>query len=607
MATRAGLFASNVITLFPRALSNSSESPSLLNASQYARRLVNYVPNRKKAGSGSPRFGTGKKGEAAPVALLDSFEFRRSNGVIETVHLGDDYALYRYDESSDTYTSIKSGLSDLGLLGATQFNGKLVFYNGIDANFAYDGTTCTNLGEYVEDLLATDYTWVSTSSFSLKPESSRSDYPDGRSVRVNFETTGEVVATIASSSLVADVLTVTVSGTPFPASSEAITSVEYFDEPPAFSYIHTANDILWALSGGESLPTVYRGTESMKVFYTSTANNENAWFDQGLKEGDVVGTQEVAYINLQNKAGLFDELIAIADYNNAMVFFGRRQTYVYSGYDPSTIGGFLPTKKLGIGLAHPKLLQRLPDDLMFVSPYGARTLSVQVQTDGIETRDDIGSTEDAWFGAHLPALMVDGDSYKKGRSFGYAREGYFGFKLDDEAVKVYVLNRKSKGWTEFTGYFADASSYLPLSDGRLFLTRGEQLYAYANGTDAFIGEDYSDDTNPLEVVWWMPWVSQRKRYGNRQFKLLLDETEEATFQIDRMIDYNEQNVVSLQVTASGIGAIWDESLWDSEPWGSDRSNVSVSDKFICEEAFALRVTANVTKKFSLLGIKPIGR
>lgn len=603
VATRPGLFDGSLLTLFPRQLANSSVSPTILNPSNYARRLLNMLPNKKKAGSGSLRFGMGKKGVEAPSPTVDGWEFRRADGTIETLHLGADNVLRRYDESLNTYADIKSGLAASGLLGATQFNGKLIFYNGLDPNFAYDGTTVTDLGEYVQDLQASTYTWVANNSISLVPTPGRTDYPVGRKVRVTFATAGDIVATITSSNLVGSVLTLVVSGTPFPAISEAISSVEYFDTPPPFSFIYTANDILWALSGGVSRARVYRGAESMKVFYTTAANNENAWFDQGL----ITSTQEVAYLNIKNKAGIFDELLAISDYNGFMVFHGRLKTYLYQGYDPGQVGGFIPVKKLAIGLVHQKLIQIMPNDVAFVSPLGLRTLSVQVQTDGVEVTTDIGSTQDAQFALKIAALCADDGAYRKARSFYYPRDGLFGYKLDEESLMAYVLNEKVKGWAELGGYFADAAAFIALGDFRLFILRGSQIYAYANGSDSLVGESYSDDSNPVSCVWWVPWQSRGGRWANKAWEILLEDTADITFNLDRMIDYNEQNVVTTQVVAKGTGAAWDEAHWDDDTWGSGTNNPVVSDKFLADKAFSVRLSFSTTDgPVNLLGFRPIG-
>lgn len=605
VVTRPGLFEGGLLTLFPVQLANSSVSPSMLDSRKYARKLLNIYPSKKKAGAGAVRFGMGPKGPPAPFDTLDGWEFRRADGTIETLHLGADFALRRYDESLNSYTTIKSGLSPDGLLGAVQFNGKLIFYNGVDNNFSYDGTTVVDLGEYVEDRLADDYLWVASNQFSLKPTPGRSDYPIGRKVRLHFATAGLVEATVQSSNLVGNTLTVTVTGTPFPGSAQAISSVEYFAKPPPFSFINTANDILWALSGGISSAKVYRGADSMKVFYTVAANNENAWFDQGTD----TSTQEVAFLNIQNKAGVFDELLAIENYNGFMVFFGRLKAYLWQGYDPGELGTFIPVSTLEIGLVHQKLLQKLPNDVAFVSPYGLRTLSVQVQTDGIEVGSDIGSTYDGEFFDKIRALKADDASYRKARSFFYKREGLYGFKLDDTSLLVYVLTEKAKGWTEFNGYFSTASGFIALGDDRLMILHSNQAMVYANGEDALVGEDYSDDGNPIKAMWWIAWQSRGTRWANKAFELMVEDTiPSVTMTIDRMIDYNEMDIVTSQAVVQGGGSVWDEALWDVAEWDAGNKNPIVTDKFLADKAFSVRISFETTSgPVRLLGFRPIGR
>lgn len=577
----------------------------MLDSRKFARKLINILPNKKKAGSGALRFGMGKIGPAAPVPTLEGWEFRRADGTIETLHLGTDFRLRRFDESLNTYAVIKEGLSSDGLLGATQFNGKLIFYNGVDPCFSYDGTTVVNLGEFVEDRLASAETWVANNQISLKPTAGRSDYPVGRKVRVTFATAGAVEATVQSSILVADTLTITVTGTPFPASTQAISSVEYFAEPPPFSFIHTANDILWALSSGVSRPKVYRGADSMKVFYTVAANNENAWFDQGTD----TSTQEVAFLNTRNKVSVFDELLAIGQYNGFMVFFGRQKTQLWQGYDPGEVGGFAFVKTLEVGLVHQKLIQPLPNDIAFVSPYGLRTLSVQVQTDGIEVTTDIGSTYDGEFADRIRALKADDASYRKARSFFYKRDGIYGFKLDDTTLLVYVLTEKAKGWTEFNGLFSTASGFITLGDDRLMILSGDQAMVYANGTDSLVGEDYSDDGAAIAGLWWIPWQSRGSRWANKAFEMMVEDTiPNIAINIDRMIDYNEMNTVSSQIRVQGGGSMWDEAQWDEDLWGAGTKNAVVTDKFLADKAFSIRISFETTSgPVSLLGFRPIGR
>jgi hypothetical protein len=109
-------------------------------------------------------------------------------------------------------------------------------------------------------------------------------------------------------------------------------------------------------------------------------------------------------------------------------------------------------------------------------------------------------------------------------------------------------------------------------------------------------------------MWWVPWQSHGGRWGNKAFEVLLEDTADVTFNLDRMIDFNEQNVVTTQVVVKGTGAQWDEAQWDADLWGAGTNNPVVSDKFLADKAFSVRITFSATSgAVNLLGFRPIGR
>jgi len=609
VATRAGVFDGRFFSPFPRALQNTALSPAILNATKYARSIINMIPNRKLAGSGSLRFGMGDIAAPRVNDITEGWEYRRSDGTLEQLIYTDDGQLWRL--YNNVYTSLKTGLNVNGSIDAVQFNGKLIFWNGLDPNFSYDGTNLTDLGEYVTDYdsvggygSSSSPLWVANNQISLVVNPARSDYPIGRPIRVTFATSGSVNATVQSTNLVGNVLTITVAGTPFPASTQVILRVEYFDKPQPFSFIYATNDKLFALSGGLLRPRVYRGNDSLKFFYTTTPNNENSWFSQG----SLTSTQNVAFQSVQNKAGIFDELVGISSLNNLTVFHGRQQLYIYQGYDPLVPGDFIWIKNIPVGTVHGKLIQKMPNDVAFVTPFGIRSLAITSVTEDSDVRPDIGSDVDSTVSAKLFSVMSDDEAYRAVRSFYYPRDGQFGFKLDSTSLLVYVVNEESKGWTEFTGYFADAAAFIPLSDSRFLIGRGTQLYAYGNGTDPDVGEIYNDNGQAIMATWWVPWLSANARWGNRTFEILLENTVNTTFTLDRMLDYNERNVTSTDFTVIGVGSQWDVSMWDVDTWDASTINPMITDKFIADKAFSMRLTFSaVDGPVNVLGIRPIGR
>jgi hypothetical protein len=608
--TRLGLFDGRLLTLFPRALLNTALSPTLVVKDKQARQIVNIIPNTNKAGSGAKRFGLVAKGAAAVGSTLvgEPFEYRKGDGTIQFIQYFSDGSLWTLNESTGVYTSIKTGLNVLGTVGAVPFNNKLIFYNGMNQPFSWDGASCTDLGEYVTDVLAaTSPTQTSTSQFTLQPGGVRgaSDYPNGRAIRVTFATAGVISAVVASTSYNAgtNTLTVNVTGTPFPNPNQVISTVEYFAKPPAFSFMDAEFDMLWGLSPGELKAKVYRGADGMKVYYQAALNNENSWYDY-------VGsapTQDVPYINLRNKARVFDELVAISTIDGNRCFHGRNQLYIYSGDDPSTAGSFVWVKTIPVGTVHQKLVQRFPGDTLFFTPYGARSLRRVFQTEAAEVVPDLGSDIDPTVQSKINTLFSGDAEYKKARSFYYARDGLYGFKLDDESLLVYVLSEQSKGWVLFTGYFADAQGFLGTTDGRLLVSRSSQLYVYANGTDAIGGTTYSDGGTPIECRWWLPWIQTGGRWSNHAVEVLIEQSVEGTIYLDRFTDYNEQDVVTSTALVTGSGPMWDEAQLDVDLWDGVTSNPVVSDKFLCDNFSYLLRHNDTDGPRSILGIRPIGR
>jgi len=591
---------------------------------------VNILPGQGKGGRGSKRYGVGLKGTIATggafssgfssgfqvggpapaVTVKDVFEYRMADGSIQFLVFVSNGKLMTFNEDG-TFTTVKSGLSSLGTLGAEPFNSKLIFYNGIDNCFSWDGTTCTDLGEYVEDVLASDETWVSTSSFTLKPGTGRAagDYPDGRTIKVTFASAGTVSAVVDSTSYDAgtNTLTVNVTGTPFPGSSEAISRVEYFTRPPAFSFLKSHLDMLWGLTPGELKAKRYRGNDGMKAYFQAAANNENSWY---LYTGSNP-TQEIPFINLRNKVETFDELVAMSVFEGNAVFHARGHLIIYTGDDPFTAGGFQWAKTIPVGTVHQKLVRKFPGDILFVSPYGARSLRTVFQTENEEVVPDLGSDIDPTIQEKVQTLLASDDAYKKAKSFYYAQDGFYGFKLDDDSCLIYALTEESKGWVEFKGYFSDATGFLGTTDGRLLLTRDNKLYAYANGTDEDAGRDYSDDGNNVAWEWGPPWLAPNgARWANNAWEILLEDSAPQTISIDRFINFNFSDAVTTDIDIAQPGAQFDDedSQFDDEDTQFDGMipNPVVPDEFLAD-AFTFRLRGESKAELNVLGVRPIGR
>jgi hypothetical protein len=614
VSIRSGLWDGRLISLFPRKLTNSARSATVLQGMDYATRILNIVPNKSKAGSGRQRYGLGAKVDAiAGEDILEVMEYRRSDGSIQLLVYTDAGRIYTLNETTGAYTMVKSGLDNDGTLFWQAFNGKLVVVNGVDANMAWNGSAFVDLGEYVTDydadndvFLGSSPTWVDNNTFTIVRSGGNDKYPNGRSIRVTFETAGAVIAAIASTSYNSgtSTLTVNVVGTPFPGSSQVIKRVEYYDQPPPFSYIFAEHDILFALSEGKLKPKTYRGTDSLKVFYTDSPNNENAWFNQSGTNP----TQEVPFFNIENKARIFDELLAIRSVDGNMAFMGRNQLYLYAGTDPSDPQNWAWLKTIPVGIVHPKLVQDFPSDVLFFTSYGARSLRRVFETQNLQISADLGSDIEGDVADKVAILTTSETSYRKARSFFYDRDGYYGFKLDDIDMPVYVINEDARGWVFFSGIFSNAQAFLGTTDGRLIVGRGGQLYAYANGSDAEAGISYNDDGVAFDCIWESPWIQLgNNRWSNRGWEIIMEEAQTGTMQIQRFINTNDRNSVTVEFSVTVTGTTWDESEWDVDTWDGDVINPISSDRFLCDD-FRFRFgISELGGPFSVLGINPIGR
>lgn len=606
---RLGLYDGGVVSMFPRRLMNTAVSATLLSSSDFARHIENLLPNGLKAGSGAKRYGVVKKGAAiAGATILEILEFRTAAGEIRILAYCSDGTIRWLNEVTMVWATLRSGLLPNGNPRWTAFNEKLVIVDGINPVMAYDGNAIDDVGEYVTDFdststtgFATAATQVDNNTLTVAVLAGRDDYKVGRSIRVTFQTAGAIIATISAVSGTGT-KTIDVTGTPFPATVQTITRVEYFDKPPAFSDIYTEHQRLWALSAGETKAKSFRATQNaMRVYYTDATNNENSWFNQTV--------HEVGYVNLLNRSRRFDELVRISSINGAMVFFGRISTFIYAGDDPTTLGEFIWQKTLPVGCVNGNLVQKYPADVLFFTRYGARSLQNIFQTEGLEVVADLGSSIDPTVTAFVDNMMTSDALYRAARSYFYERDGFYGFQFGSEYSLTYAISEESKGWVYFSGAFTRASAYLGTSDGRLLMAIGGQLFSYANGTDTG-GIAYSDDNASILVKWWTPWLRLKHgRWSNVGYEVLMEEVADTTIDIYRTRDDRDDSII---MAAEGIlltepSAYWDEAYWDEAYWDSSSRRINVRDKFLADSFGLMIVNESTIGPLSFLGVKPIGR
>jgi hypothetical protein len=596
------------MTMFPRRMMNTATSATLLSGSDFARFIENIIPNTQKAGSGAKRFGTVTKGDEIEGAIiLEVMEYRTSSGTIEVLVYCDDGTIRVLNEGTGAWTTKKSGLSANGNPRYTHFNEKLIIVDGINTPMAYNGSTVSNLAEFVTDFdsvsslgLATAASQTDTNTITVTVAAGRNDYFVGQNIKVTFATAGEVAAVISAKSG-SGTITLDVTGTPFPNPSETITKVQYEVSPPAFSDIYTEHNRLWALSAGETKAEDYRSRQNaMRVYFTDATNNENTWYNED--------TQEVGYVNLLNKSRSFDELVRISSIDSYMVFFGRRNIFIYAGDNPLELGEFVWQKTLPVGCINGNLVIKYPADLLFFTRYGARSLRTVFQTEGQEVVPDLGSAVDPTVTEFVQEMLGSDATFRKAKAFFYERDGFYGFSFGASYVLIYSLSEESKGWSYFSGDFANATAFCGTSDGRLFLNDGGQLLAYANGTDGQTA--YSDQGENILIKWWTPWLRKKNgRWSNIGYELMMEQVADTTITFVRGSDENDATLteVSATVALTEDSAYWDEANWDESFWDGVKKRVIVRDKFLKDSFCLIMQNESTVGPISFLGLKPIGR
>ncbi|MFN7834838.1 MAG: hypothetical protein ACK5NY_03470 [Burkholderiaceae bacterium] len=174
----------------PAQLMNTAISPQTLELS-FARNIENMLPSKGRSRALAKRFGFRKLGNAVGTGTITRLiEHITTAGATQILAYTDNGKIHRYDGPG--WTEVRSGLNTSGLLRWAQFNNKVVFCNGFDTPFYWDGTAMTTISEYVTDNGASK-TWVAQNQFSLNTGAfGLANYPVSRSIRVTFSTSAHL-------------------------------------------------------------------------------------------------------------------------------------------------------------------------------------------------------------------------------------------------------------------------------------------------------------------------------------------------------------------------------------------------------------------------------
>jgi hypothetical protein len=174
-----------------------------------------------------------------------------------------------------------------------------------------------------------------------------------------------------------------------------------------------------------------------------------------------------------------DELLAMRVVDGMTVFFGRQHMQLYEGTNPGVVGGSTPDfawlKSIPVGLVHPRALHSLPNDVLMLTPLGARSLSRKVATEQFDLAD-VGLTLDPNVQAELAGLNMP-ETYRSVQAFTCTAQQWFGFGFGAQSL-IWQMNPMGGGWTLFDGVFADLSAACNAPDGTLYVAKAGQVYLY---------------------------------------------------------------------------------------------------------------------------------
>ncbi|MBB1601898.1 hypothetical protein [Variovorax sp. UMC13] len=167
---------------------------------------------------------------------------------------------------------------------------------------------------------------------------------------------------------------------------------------------------------------------------------------------------------------------AVGTFQESLVVFFSEQAQIWNvAVDPAA--NVLSKRISGVGTQAPLSLAPFSNDLMFLSPYGLRTMTVQAQTNRIDD-NDVGVPIDKLVVPDVAAVNAAADPYD---SFGVwiHQLGQYWLVMDmgdHSKVWAYTYSKSSKiaCWSEYT--FPVRISALATLDGRVYVRSTDTLY-----------------------------------------------------------------------------------------------------------------------------------
>ncbi len=569
-----------VIVPFPKGLMSTARS-ALSMPGTLGREVRNLLMSAD--GAGSKRNGVvavGSEIAGENVTALMSYQHSTGMQLLAATDAGKVYL-----RNGSSWNEVLAGRNGLGVVRSVTFGGRLLMCNGLDDVMAWDGTAWHAVSTFVTEAAA-GLTFVSGTVFTVASEASL--YAVGVTVRATL-TSGKVTASVAAVSEADGIVTVTLAAAVL---DNTLSAVEFTVKPPRFAALVAVHDRLWGFGKGQLAPTMSSDVDRLRVYYTYGVNDYTAWPNPE--------TGSIPSINLADKAGVADELLAMSVKDGMTVFAGRNHLQLWVGSSPGASGDFAWSKTIPLGIVHGSALLELPNDLLFVTRQGARTLSRTLQTEQLDV-SDVGSELDPTITERVARIMGNPAWYRRVNVMRHDGQGWFGLAMDD-CTLVWQVGAFGHGWVVFDGAFAGVSASHLAPDGELYLANGGQVYRYDMDV-------WSDAGEPVTVRWWMPWVNpaNRKRWANKYLEVLVKRAVDVAFIMRRYKDYDDANPQVFALTTPAEPTYWDGTDWDEGLWDiGDNPLPMVRDHVVADSySYAIESTT-VNGPFTVFGLKLYG-
>lgn len=569
-----------VVVPFPGKLMSTSRSALTMPAT-FGREIRNML--MAADGAGTKRSGVVAVGAPLAGEVITAVMGFMAAGGYQLLVATDAGKIYR--RNGGVWDLVHSGLNPAGVIRTVTFAGKLLLCNGVDEVLVYDGSVWQVVYTLVKDV-AGGLVFVSADRFSITGVPAT--YPVGSTVRAMLAG-GPVTACVSAVAVSGSVITVTLDASVL---DSTLAEVWFTVKPPRVAYLAVAHDRLWGFGKGPLKAEMSGDVDRLRVFYTAGVNDFSAWPDPA--------TGVIPSLNLADKAGVADELMAMAVKDGMTVFLGRNHLQLWTGSDPDADGDFTWSKTIPLGVVHGNAVLELPNDLLFISRQGVRTLSRTMQTEQLDV-SDVGGELDPTVNEMVRMMMADPALYRRMVGVRHEAQGWLGLAFLDRTL-VWQIGGFGSGWVVFDGVFSGVGAAHTSADGALYVAKGAQLYRYDM-------EVWSDAGTPIFTRWWTPWVTPAKgrRWAGSYAEVLASPAVEVPFTLRRYIDYDDGNPQVMEMMAPPTPDYWDTGAWDAGLWDNGSLTVPVARDHVVADMLAYAVESeSANGPFTLFGIKLYG-